>query len=47
MLQALLPILQPTISKVIDLIPDPKAKEKANHYVEYAVSLLRYRVRRR
>ena len=37
MLQALLPILQPTISKVIDLIPDPKAKEKAKRDMEREV----------
>lgn len=37
MLQALLPILQPTISKVIDLIPDPKAKEKAKREMEREV----------
>jgi hypothetical protein len=29
MLQALLPLLQPAIEKTLDLIPDPKAKEKA------------------
>lgn len=29
MIQALLPLLQPAMSKVLDMIPDPKAKEKA------------------
>ena len=29
MIQALLPLLQPAIEKTLDLIPDPKAKEKA------------------
>ena len=28
-IQALLPLLQPAMGKVLDLIPDPKAKEKA------------------
>jgi len=29
MIQALLPLLQPALDKVLDAIPDPKAKEKA------------------
>lgn len=29
MIQALLPLLQPALDKVLDNIPDPKAKEKA------------------
>jgi len=34
MIQALLPMLQPAISKALDMIPDPKAKEKARQQME-------------
>ena len=34
MIQALLPMLQPAISKALDMIPDPAAKEKARQQME-------------
>lgn len=34
MIQALLPLLQPAMGKVLDLIPDPKAKQKAKMEME-------------
>ena len=37
MIQALLPLLQPAMGKVLDLIPDPKAKEKARMEMEKEV----------
>ena len=34
MIANLLPILQPALGKVLDMIPDPEAKEKARQQME-------------
>jgi hypothetical protein len=37
MITSLLPILQPALGKVLDMIPDPEAKEKARKQIELEV----------
>ena len=37
MITSLLPILQPALGKVLDMIPDPEAKEKARQQIELEV----------
>jgi len=37
MIANLLPILQPALGKVLDMIPDPEAKEKARQQIELEV----------
>jgi len=37
MIANLLPILQPALGKVLDMIPDPEAKEKARKQIELEV----------